>query len=477
MNLKVKYVIIFGILSFYYLFLIIQQNNYREKEEERYINSIKVLKPKEYLKEYPNGRFVKKYNLIKDSIESLQVIRSKSPKKILEYLSNNQNGRFKPEVQKLYDSLESANYKTVRSNWSDPLILDSFIEDFPQSRYTESVSRRYRQLASRMKREDLLIAKTLRQKTEKAYKEYLEKYPNGKAAVDIRRRLKKLLTIQRERNKSIPTNSNEKCLPNLTLHNPIVSGANVSINGVALPHSGCPQIKRVHWAWGDQTNNESWFPASHSYVNPGKYTISVTAYDEQGNYAIKKTNVTIVVPTYPPIENAPGRNNRALSRCNIPASWGEYWAVTQMATGIIPGTNNETYGWKQRGTINLGEARPPKTGEFDFLCLRPVNKQVPAIIEGKFKVNSKQLSLFFLVSGKREYNFKLFLFINGEQKMRRAIWGGPWRSFTYSMHDYSGQIITVQFRIFATGKIKNSYAFFSKIRFSDFNTKQSVPAR
>jgi len=42
------------------------------------------------------------------------------------------------------------------------------------------------------------------------------------------------------------------------------------------------KIARVVWDWGDGTVEEGWFPARHTYADPGRYVWSVTVYDDGG---------------------------------------------------------------------------------------------------------------------------------------------------------------------------------------------------
>lgn len=60
----------------------------------------------------------------------------------------------------------------------------------------------------------------------------------------------------------------------------------VQVNGVVLSDPPCNPVARIHWNWGDGGENDSWFPALHSYATPGTYQLMVTAYDGMDNLLI-----------------------------------------------------------------------------------------------------------------------------------------------------------------------------------------------
>lgn len=41
-------------------------------------------------------------------------------------------------------------------------------------------------------------------------------------------------------------------------------------------------IARIAWDWGDGVVEDSPFPAGHTYAQPGRYTLSVSVYDDAG---------------------------------------------------------------------------------------------------------------------------------------------------------------------------------------------------
>lgn len=96
----------------------------------------------------------------------------------------------------------------------------------------------------------------------------------------------------------------------LFLHVPIEDGqtwihnCDDQINGVVLSDFGCPVVERIHWDWGDGSDNASWFPAGHTYEANGTYTVTVTPYDTAGGSVSDTLHVEIT--DCEPLPAAPG---------------------------------------------------------------------------------------------------------------------------------------------------------------------------
>ncbi len=75
----------------------------------------------------------------------------------------------------------------------------------------------------------------------------------------------------------------------LNLNPPEIQGKQVTVNGgVTAP------VERIQWEWGDgQKEDHHFFPASHTYANPGTYEIKVTLFDSQNHSAMKSVTVEI----------------------------------------------------------------------------------------------------------------------------------------------------------------------------------------
>ena len=73
---------------------------------------------------------------------------------------------------------------------------------------------------------------------------------------------------------------------------------NVTISGGTNQVSG----SNVQWDFGDNTANQTGFNQTHTYANPGNYTITITAQDSDGYYTVNTTNISVL--NYPtPIIN------------------------------------------------------------------------------------------------------------------------------------------------------------------------------
>ena len=64
------------------------------------------------------------------------------------------------------------------------------------------------------------------------------------------------------------------------LARPELDGPTVTMDGTI--HSRDFNIARVVWDWGDGILEDSWFPARHTYAEPGQYMFSVEVYDDHG---------------------------------------------------------------------------------------------------------------------------------------------------------------------------------------------------
>jgi len=82
------------------------------------------------------------------------------------------------------------------------------------------------------------------------------------------------------------------CLPDLSVFDPEIDGCTVTINGVVTSPCNDP-VQRIHWNWGDGTENDSWFPATHIYTQTGMYIITVTAHTAAGCTATETKPVSV----------------------------------------------------------------------------------------------------------------------------------------------------------------------------------------
>jgi uncharacterized membrane protein len=87
--------------------------------------------------------------------------------------------------------------------------------------------------------------------------------------------------------------------PSLSLSTPQVSGLTITINGTALPGTPNTNVARINWGWGDGTSKDTLFPTAqtynqtHTYSQPGTYTVTVTAYQSDGLSTVKIVSATV----------------------------------------------------------------------------------------------------------------------------------------------------------------------------------------
>jgi len=84
--------------------------------------------------------------------------------------------------------------------------------------------------------------------------------------------------------------------PILTLYDPQINGLTVTINGVTQPGTPGTTITRIHWIWGDGSEGDYWFPASHTYREAGRYKIIVTSFQSDGLSTSSSVTVTLSEP-------------------------------------------------------------------------------------------------------------------------------------------------------------------------------------
>ncbi len=70
-----------------------------------------------------------------------------------------------------------------------------------------------------------------------------------------------------------------------------LSKETVRINGTIILRQG--HIDHILWEWGDGTSERRWFPAVHTYLTPGSYTVRVTALADDGHYWTRETCVVV----------------------------------------------------------------------------------------------------------------------------------------------------------------------------------------
>jgi len=91
--------------------------------------------------------------------------------------------------------------------------------------------------------------------------------------------------------------------PYLGLSTPVINGFDVSINGATVPTSG-RTVTKLNWDWGDGTSEDKYtpyalFPGTHTYSSVGYFIVTVTTYDNVGDWRKKSLRVLMVTDKTP----------------------------------------------------------------------------------------------------------------------------------------------------------------------------------
>jgi PKD repeat protein len=85
--------------------------------------------------------------------------------------------------------------------------------------------------------------------------------------------------------------------PVLILDTPLVENLTSTVNGSASPGSANVTIESIRWEWGDNGTPEfHGFPYSHMYSTAGTYTLSITAFQSDGQNVTKTAGITVEQP-------------------------------------------------------------------------------------------------------------------------------------------------------------------------------------
>jgi hypothetical protein len=95
-----------------------------------------------------------------------------------------------------------------------------------------------------------------------------------------------------------PTTSALNFPPSLILY-PTASpqGYSVTVDGSVAPGTAGATITRVNWNWGDGVIEDHAVPNTHTYAGIGSYTITVTAFQSDGQSTTRSMTVFVSGPT------------------------------------------------------------------------------------------------------------------------------------------------------------------------------------
>ncbi len=108
---------------------------------------------------------------------------------------------------------------------------------------------------------------------------------------------------------TVPPTPAQAYPPTLILY-PTVSGSTVTVGGTSAAGTAGTAITRIGWDWGDGTTGDHAVPDTHAYAGTGSYTITVTAYQSDGQSTTRSVTVFVSVPTTtsPPTTTTPPVN-------------------------------------------------------------------------------------------------------------------------------------------------------------------------
>ena len=88
--------------------------------------------------------------------------------------------------------------------------------------------------------------------------------------------------------------------PLLIFDTPVIQNLTCTVYGIVDPGSANVTIASILWDWGDnQTPEYHRFPFSHVYSSPGRYTLSITASQSDGQNVTGVTTISVGQPVIP----------------------------------------------------------------------------------------------------------------------------------------------------------------------------------
>lgn len=121
--------------------------------------------------------------------------------------------------------------------------------------------------------------------------------------------------------------------PSLLINPPTINQLKITVDGTSTPGELGQTITRLSWNWGDGRIEDQQFPASHTYARAGRYVVTVTSYQSDGNFNTRTFGAELASPTVTPtvitttlplpgaprlILNAPEVNNSTVIINGIP---------------------------------------------------------------------------------------------------------------------------------------------------------------
>jgi PKD repeat protein len=126
--------------------------------------------------------------------------------------------------------------------------------------------------------------------------------------------------------------------PRIVLNKTDTKNLAVTVYGSAIPGSPNASITTIRWDWGENSLDEYHeFPYSHTYSNPGTYTLSITAIQSDGRNATRTE--TLLIEGLPVIETLMGSGNMSFPAIPLGPGMQAGAPVLTLLEPVIDGLN------------------------------------------------------------------------------------------------------------------------------------------
>ena len=175
---------------------------------------------------------------------------------------------------------------------------------------------------------------------------------------------------------NLPAVASSGCPPALVLFTPQLSGMTVSLNGVTNPCTLGASIVRIHWDWGDGMQQDSWFPAAHTYSQGGAFTISVTSLQSDGLTRTETSSVSVWLASIsPPATTTTSTTSSSVAATSVATATTQTSSSTLTTATTASLTTATTINNSASGSaltctyiVSPSSGAAPLTGQFSVSC-------------------------------------------------------------------------------------------------------------